>query len=128
MTISDLLIIMAEKLVVVDDGIVSSSEELVLKYGIVILNSSSIPLRSLSFNLAFTILIISSGGPPQSMYAIRSPADNVVTTAATISSQYVSVKGEISPISTPSSSTAATEVWSASEIEMAFSAFDAGEW
>ncbi|KAJ0869573.1 hypothetical protein HanRHA438_Chr11g0490621 [Helianthus annuus] len=62
------------------------------------------------------------------MYAIRSPADNVVIAAATISSQYASVKGDISPINTPSSSMTATEVWSEREVEMAASAFEAGEW
>nr|GMC72539.1 hypothetical protein Iba_chr03bCG12470 [Ipomoea batatas] len=52
---------------------------------------------------------MSSGGPPQSMYAMRSPAESVAIAAATVSSQQARVNGEISPIRTPSSSTMATD-------------------
>nr|GME02722.1 hypothetical protein Iba_scaffold150CG0580 [Ipomoea batatas]GME20894.1 hypothetical protein Iba_scaffold26362CG0030 [Ipomoea batatas] len=72
-------------------------------------NSSNIPSRFLSFNRAFTALTMSSGGPPQSMYAMRSPAESVAIAAATVSSQQARVNGEISPIRTPSSSTMATD-------------------
>lgn len=47
--------------------------------------------------------------------------------AATVSSQQASVKGEISPIKVPSLSTTATEVCSASERDIDFTADEAGE-
>ncbi|CAL1377855.1 unnamed protein product [Linum trigynum] len=50
---------------------------------------------------------------------LSSPAESVVTAAATVSSHDDRAKGEISPISIPSQSTTTTKVWSTREAEMA---------
>lgn len=75
-----------------------------------LINSSNIPSRFISFSLVFMTLTISSWGPPQQVKAIRSPTERVMKAAAMDSSQQAKVKGDISPIKTPSSSKTATAV------------------
>nr|GMC81560.1 hypothetical protein Iba_chr04bCG5140 [Ipomoea batatas] len=83
------------------------------------ISSKSVP-RFFSSSLCFTNSTKSSVGPQQSMYAMRSPAERVMIAAATVSSQWARVKGEISPINLLSSSITAIEVGKGEKTPMEF--------
>lgn len=87
---------------------------------------SNIADNFFSTNLVFTSWTKSSGGPPKSIYAMRSHAESVIMAAATVSSQQASVNGEISPINLLASSITAIEVCSKWEREMEFNTEEAG--
>ena len=86
---------------------------------VVVTYISNNPSSFFVFKLAFITCTMSSGGPPQSMYDMRSPDDNVTIAAETVSSHAHRVNGDISPTRAPSSSTTPTDVCSINDCSMA---------